>query len=258
MPLLDDPAAIATVVVPLLQAEPQASLKLQGTLHYGTVDEIRVDNLSYPSAVVMRSGPFHEVFAVDAGALHRVLRELDWGTPLAFSGIWEPLVSVVADHGPVVWEQVCAQYQLPESSSLEEELFAIRGEDAHLVEPSDEDADVILANWPAGERGSAVDRVHIQERIATGMTAGWVEDHQLVSWAMIHPDGSLGYLHTLSAYRGRGIDRRVLADLALKVWNTGHTPYAHVAMESLPAPLLEELGFMRHPDRFYWLAFDAR
>lgn len=258
MPVLDDPSCIASVVVPLLQAEPLASLKLQGTLHYGAVDEIRVDNLTYPSAVVLRSGVFYEVFGVDAGATHRVLKELDWSTPLAFSAVWEPLVAIVADCGRVHWEHTCTQYQLPESETLEDELFAIRGEDAHLVQPSEEDVGVILGHWPPGSSSAPTDLAHIRERVATGMTSGWVEDHHLVSWAMIHPDGSLGYLHTLPDYRGKGIDRRVLADLALKVWNTGHTPYAHITCDDAPAPLLEELGLMRHPDRFYWLGMRPR
>ncbi len=254
MPLLTDRSSAFQVVANLLMEAPVETLKLQGLLYHDTFDEVRVDQLEGPTAVLLRSGRFHAFFALDERQGRALLGELDWSAPQAFSGLHEIYVDWVADRAPITWTNPCDQYHLPDTGTVMEDLFAARGDDAHILEPSPEHVDLILEHWPYGDVDNGADRRHIEERIASGITTGWVEDHRLVAWAMTHQDGSMGYLHTLAGYRGQGIGGKILADLALKVWNLGLTPFGHVVSDNrAPTPLLGLLGFERHPDRFVWL-----
>ena len=254
MPRIDDLSNLATLVESLLAADPVATLKLKGMILNHNVKEAIVDSLEAPTAVLLSEGRFNAFFAVDLDGAETVLDELDWSEPQAFSGLWEPLSQIVTERAKVVWDNPCHQYHLPDTEHGSETLFELRGDDAHLMQPHEEHAALILANWPYGDPEDPDDRSHIAARVESGMSSGWVEDHRLVCWAMSHDDGSLGYLHTLEGYRGRGIARRVAADLTLKVWNQGQTPFCHVvASNNGPVRLLEELGFVRSDDRFLWL-----
>lgn len=254
MPLITDRSSAFQIVATLLMEAPLETLKLQGLLYHDVFDEVWVDQLEGPSAALVRAGRFHAFFALEERSGRALLDVLDWSQPLAFSGLHEIYVDWVADRAPVVWTNPCDQYHLPDTGTVMEDLFAARGDDAHLMDPTEDHLDLLLEHWPYGDIDNAEDRRHIEERVRFGVSSGWVEDHQLVSWTMTHPDGSMGYLHTLEGYRGRGIGRRVMADLALKVWNLGLTPFGHVVSDNRgPVQLLDRLGFERHADRFVWL-----
>lgn len=245
----------------LLMAEPALTLKLQGLLNnygYG-VERVLVDNLDAPSALIVKSGAFHSFFGYDVDAAVRLLDELSWGEPLAFSGVWEPLVELIAERAEVLWRNPCTQYHLPDGEVSLDQLVEIGTHCDDIEEPTDAVVDLILEHWPYGDPNDALDRRHIRDRIDHGITSAYYEAGELLSWAMVAPDGSIGYMHTLEGHRGRGLGLSVAANLTLKVWNAGLTPYCLVVHDSLsPDSVLSKLGYEASEDSFVWLGTTPR
>ncbi|NTW25985.1 MAG: GNAT family N-acetyltransferase, partial [Lentimicrobium sp.] len=70
------------------------------------------------------------------------------------------------------------------------------------------------------------------------------QDGQPVAWAMTHDDGSVGMLHVLDKYRGRGYARVLIQAMSVEVRKKGRPVFAHIEPVNFPSlNLFQSLGF---------------
>jgi 8-oxo-dGTP diphosphatase len=70
------------------------------------------------------------------------------------------------------------------------------------------------------------------------------QDGQPVAWVMTHDDGSVGMLHVLDKYRGRGYARLLVLAMSGEVRKKGRPVFAHIEPVNLPSlNLFQSLGF---------------
>lgn len=80
-----------------------------------------------------------------------------------------------------------------------------------------------------------------------------IRDQQLpVAWIMTHDDGSVGMLHVLDAYRGRGFARKLVTAMSRKVSQKGRPVFAHIEPTNTASlALFGSLGFIAR-NRLTW------
>lgn len=261
MPVLADMEMAREIILPALRTYGDQTLKLQGLLQAdGPVRDVRVDNFHSPTAVMLKVGGFLNFFARDEEIGRHLLHELSWhwSKPLAFAGVAEELVPLIAECADIEWNQPCHQYYLPQDknvSDLRSEVGAVL--DMGFPEP--EHAALILEHWPYGDPDSEQDREYVTRCLERGPSSAFYDGEQLVSWALCGDDMSMGMMHTLASHRRRGIARLVTAHLTVQVCDGGHTPYCYVvAGNEPPIHLLEELGYVRSEGRYCWLGTTPR
>lgn len=263
MPVLSDLEIAREVLLPVLEREPIETLKLRGLLGEragkDAVAEVRVDSFQAPQAAMLKSGSFYTLYAGSEDRARAVLAELNWlwHQPLGFAGVHEALVPIIAEQAEIEWQTACWRYHLPDDVHSTQ-LWSTRGAE-EMDALTAIDVTRILSKWPYGDPNDPRDRAYVTRLIQNGLGTGWREDGELVCWALTNADGSLGFLHTLESWRGRGLAARVTADLTLKVRAADMTPYGYV-VEDNPGPLgiLERLGYVRSQERYVWLGTRAR
>ncbi|MBH24991.1 MAG: hypothetical protein CMH57_11150 [Myxococcales bacterium] len=241
----------------MFAAYPIVGLKPLGMLREGDVETLLLDDAPQPRALLLqsRSGFWSMLTDPDHPApLRALLDRLDWSRPLAFAGLWEPLLPLLSERAEITWRNPCHQHHLTPTEAVEAQLRELRGDVAQLGRPRDEHAPLLLEHWPYGASDDPEALAHIRERISNARTSGWFEGDALISWAMTHRDGSPGFMHTLAPHRRRGVGLRVAADLLLQVITAGWIPFCHVVEgNKAPMGMIARFGFKRSPDRYLWL-----
>lgn len=75
--------------------------------------------------------------------------------------------------------------------------------------------------WKYGGRPRSLER--LDKLITYSLTAGvyCVHTNELVSWAFVTEDGSVGFLHTVESHRKRGLAKAVIYHLARTLLDQG-------------------------------------
>ncbi|RLE05822.1 MAG: hypothetical protein DRJ13_01295 [Bacteroidetes bacterium] len=85
---------------------------------------------------------------------------------------------------------------------------------------------------------------YIEERLNKDISAGIMVDKQLVAWGLTHDDGSLGFLHVLKEYRGRGYGKSILLDLIRQRRKERKVVFGNIEPENINSiRLASKLGF---------------
>jgi ribosomal protein S18 acetylase RimI-like enzyme len=93
---------------------------------------------------------------------------------------------------------------------------------------------------------------YIRERIQDGPSAGIRESGKLAAWLMTQDDGSIGLLHVLDEYRGRGHAWDLTVDLITRLRERKRIPFVHVEETNTKSMSLAlKLGF-RRDRRLHW------
>eukprot|EP01113_Clastostelium_recurvatum_P003597 TRINITY_DN11574_c0_g2_i1.p1 TRINITY_DN11574_c0_g2~~TRINITY_DN11574_c0_g2_i1.p1 ORF type:complete len:350 (+),score=60.25 TRINITY_DN11574_c0_g2_i1:97-1146(+) len=104
-----------------------------------------------------------------------------------------------------------------------------------------EDAPLVNDTW---HYRSPFSLAYIQWLIENFPSACVRVDGQLVSWAIMHSDLSIGIMFTLESHRKRGYGSSVAAFLSVQLLERGLTPYCHVATgNKSSAKVFTQLGF---------------
>jgi 8-oxo-dGTP diphosphatase len=92
----------------------------------------------------------------------------------------------------------------------------------------------------------------IRGRIQAGPSAGIRESGRLAAWLMTQDDGSIGVLHVLDEYRGRGYAYDLTVYLIARLREQGRTPFVQVEDTNTKSMNLAlKLGF-RKDRRIHW------
>lgn len=87
---------------------------------------------------------------------------------------------------------------------------------------------------------------YLNERIEKSVSAGICEKGKLVAWALTHDDASLGSLHVLDEFRGKGYAKEITISLIRQCREIGKTPFLQCEKKNIPAQkLVEKIGFIR-------------
>lgn len=238
MPLLRNPE----LVRPLLTRCLPQSLTAHNVIFGSTgrrAKWIRVDDPANPRAVIVRSRRL-VLFAEDGRAAARVIGEVPRNMRLLFGATPLRFYRLIKrnwrgpDKGEPVGLNACYLYYLEPGG-----LVPVAGPRITPLRPSD--ATVITGHWHYGR-----DPGHVRRLIRALPGCGIRRDGRLVAWGLLHDDGSMGFLHVIAEYRGKGLARAITAALARRVLRLGQTPFLYIAKTNKPSiALTEGMGFSR-------------
>lgn len=87
---------------------------------------------------------------------------------------------------------------------------------------------------------------YLNERINKSVSAGIYDNGKLVAWALTHDDGSIGSMHVLEEYRGKGYAKEISISLVRQCRKINKIPFLQCETKNLPAQnLVEKLGFVK-------------
>jgi 8-oxo-dGTP diphosphatase len=87
-------------------------------------------------------------------------------------------------------------------------------------------------------------REYINERIERGVSAGIFHEGELASWALTHDDDSVGFLHTLPKFRGKGHARNIMSAMIQQKREQNKQVYVNIELGNDPTMnLFMKLGF---------------
>ena len=212
---------------------------------------VRVDRLDRPRAVLCRGRRLY-IWARGPAAARAALADLPARTRCAFSAAPGNLVSACRAHflsrRPTIkefWTNRCWLYELAGPPPP-----PVRGVRVEELGPAD--ARAIAELWPHGRR---VD--YVRARIRCWPTYAVRRGGRLAGWGMTHDDGSMGFLHVLDEWRGRGFARAITAVLARRLLELGVRPHLYIMQDNRASiSLTESCGFRRVKD--YWWFGEGR
>lgn len=238
MPLLRDPR----IILPLLAAARPASESVYNLVTGAAgvaARRIWVDDCDRPRAVVVRTRR-QALFALDPRSAGAIVRSLPRNLRLAFGSTPARFRPVITRNwpgrrsSPRAWVTPCWQYHLPPGRLVVDRVHKV-------VSLKPEDAPAIARRWPYGRRAD-----HIRERIAAMPGCGVRVRGRLVAWALVHDDGSMGFLHVLDGFRGQGMARSLTTALAGRLLRLGFRPFLYIVRGNTASiRLTESMGFVR-------------
>jgi len=248
----------------LLNREPIFNLKLLGTLgeEGGSCEGWWFDRWPDPRGALCRRRAFYALYAITEAGAEALLEGIDWSEEVAFSALPARFMPLLQKRGLSLSETPCSMYVTTQEDfrpcGKEKVSRILQPEDAPFVAANlgilaaicltmglrPEDAPLVSDNWTYGQ-----DEAYILDRIQSGPTRGVRLDGQLVSWALTHPDGSIGMVHTLESHRGRYLARHVVSALTEELLRQGKTPWCFIVRENLASVrVFEALGFRQAGD----------
>ncbi len=206
---------------------------------------VRVDDREDPKVVLCRSW-WLTMYAASRPAARRMLDALPARWNLNFSSTPSWVHDHVARTRNVRWTNPCVGYALLDP----DRLVAHRGHRVGRLEP--DDSRTVARYWPYhGGRG---DSTYIKWRIRTGPTCAIRRRGRLVAWALTHGDGSMGFLHVLEEWRGRGMAKSVGTALARRVMERGWMPFLFIERKNRPSLKLTAQMGLEPVGRYTWFS----
>lgn len=248
MPLLRDPELVRPFLTRCL---PQSQTAFNIIFGNGgrRAAWVRVDDPANPRAVIIRSRRF-VLFAEDGRAAARVIAEVPRNMRLGFGSTPMRFYRLIKrnwrgpDKGKRMGLDACYLYYLEPAN-----LTETPGPRVSTLKPVD--AKVITAHWHYGR-----DPGHVRRLIRTQPGCGIRRKGRLVAWGLLHDDGSMGFLHVMEEYRGKGLARAITAALARRVLRLEQTPFLYILKTNTPSiRLTESMGFTRAGE-FGWFGTD--
>ncbi len=97
---------------------------------------------------------------------------------------------------------------------------------------------------------------YLEERLAGAPHAAVRVGGELAAYMIVHANGSIGMLHTIEKFRGRGLGRWVASAMAEMQFERGRPVYCYIVEGNAPSVrLFTALGFRRAAD-VSWAAFE--
>lgn len=230
---------LTPAVLAFLERDRIATLNLVGILRNEPGTELLVDDAEHPRGVLAKGPWFWYVHTEDEAFLEALFRELEQKDGFyQFSGVWRPLAERIKERYPLVWDAPCDLYHLPPGNHRPE-LARTPAQSVDL-----RDAEIIDEHY-AYRHARSLDKIRkcIQHRNSSAI---YVEG-QLVSWLLVHEDGSMGIMYTLEDHRRKGYAVDVTVDLVGRQLAAGLTPFIQIRNDNDMSPgLARKCGFVRH------------
>jgi 8-oxo-dGTP diphosphatase len=171
----------------------------------------------------------------DADELFKLIEKLD-ADDKYFGAIDDWQIPVLTKKREIDWLINAYQYHLPDEEELPEnkmEIHKLTAEDSQYIVTQSIYKDMLTIEY-------------INERIERSVSAGIYEEGKLVAWALTHDDSSLGSMHVLNDYRGKGYAREITISLVKQCRAIGKIPFLQCEDKNVAAQrLVESLGFVK-------------
>ena len=214
-----------------------ANLNLLGIIQNESVAEILVDDEDDPKGVLVRAPRFHYVYTEDDAFLEALYEEmLQKPAFYQFSGVWRPLAEKLKTRFPVMWDNPCKLYHLPED---------VRPPSCAntMVQSVDvRDAETIDQHY-AYRNSTSLDK--IQNCIQNRPSSAVYVNGQIACWLLVHEDDALGIMYTKEEHRRKGLAVDVTLDLLAKQRSAGKIPFIQICTDNDLSPgLATKCGFV--------------
>ena len=161
----------------------------------------------------------------------------------AFAAIEEWMLPLLIRGRALSWELSMTRLVLPEQVTFPKAPLS------HIGPLSPDDAEYIYEH---SVYQGVTRPEYIRGRIQSGPSAGIRESGKLAAWLMTQDDGSIGLLHVLDEYRGRGYAYDLTVDLIIRLRERKRIPFVHVEETNTKSMNLAlKLGF-RRDRRLHW------
>ncbi|HPT02782.1 MAG TPA: GNAT family N-acetyltransferase [Bacteroidales bacterium] len=183
--------------VDILKKDPVRNIAALGFFgNYCVKDAFRIGD------TVLLLGKSDHLWAYISGTCKSELEELLKKFPVKtkyFASVEEWMKPVIAGESEIAWEMETSRFVLPESVKMDP--------------PSDKtfrlDTSFVGHIFSNSDYSAFTSEEYIAERIERGFSAGILEGGTLAAWGLTHDDDSLGFLHVLPQFRGKGYARDI-------------------------------------------------
>ncbi len=134
-----------------------------------------------------------------------LLEKFDFET-LYFANVEEWMLPVLTHNRKIEWKLSTHRYYLPEDRALEPPDFLFKP-----LEPN-----MAAYVYSHSTYRDFTSEGYIRERLAKDVSAGVWVNGELVGWGLTHDDASLGFLHVIPQYRGKGLGESILRCLVVE------------------------------------------
>ncbi len=166
--------------------------------------------------------------------LFGLLEAFDYET-LYFANVEEWMLPVLTHKRKIEWKLTTHRYYLPDGKELEPPDYLCKSLDPSMAK--------YIYNQSAYKDFTSEE--YIRERLQRDVSGGAWLDGTLVGWGLTHDDTSLGFLHVVPPYRGRGLGENLLRFLVgekqrkKKAVFVNIEPHNHQSIN-----LVKKLGFL--------------
>lgn len=204
---------------PLFEADPLGTLSIQYILQNKENLICYTDDSLNPSGILIKNGYLHYAYAKTPAFIDLIVQHFSQPGEYGFAGIPREIATALKHAYEEEWGNPCTAYALSE-------------EDYHperQVRPTNplrlEDAELVDRYYPySGDHSLKM----IQEDIERRPSAAVFIDGNPVSWALQHPDGTIGMMHTLEAHRHKGYARDTTLGIIEALLKKGETPVVQI------------------------------
>lgn len=184
--------------------------------------------------------PWTYISCMNPDGLKSALKRL---TPAdkAFAAIEEWMCPLLMAGRKIIWKLDCERLFYPHKTMWQQQapLSSLVPENASYIFEQSDYKDILTLPY-------------VKERIENGCSSCISEDGKLIGWAMTQDDGSMGFLHVLPEFRGKGIALHLTLDLMQKVIGRGRIPFVQIERSnSTSLKLAEKTGFVTDR-RLFW------
>lgn len=182
----------------LFASDPLGTLSIQYILKNREKLVCYTDDPKNPTGILIQNGYLHYVYTNNLAFINELVAHFQQPGEYGFAGISRVIADALRSEFEVEWSNPCTSYTLNKTDYHPErqvhETRPLRLEDAELVDQY----------YPySGDHTLKM----IREDISSRPSAAVFIDEKPVAWALQHPDGTIGMMHTLEEYRHKGYAR---------------------------------------------------
>ena len=201
----------------LLEEDKLATLNIKGVIQNNNPD---VFTNKEHNAIWIKNGYFHYVYGKSQSFISEVLNELTDYAAIGFSGTDKEVRDYLYHNEIIHWENPCKLliHENPTftKKDLIQEIDSLTLDDAEFVNDNYE-----------YKNDHSLDKM--KDAIINRPTSCVRINSDIVSYALLHEDNSIGYMFTVKEHRKKGYAYEVTKDITLKTIETGRLPYIHIA-----------------------------
>lgn len=225
------------IIKNLIEEDLLACINAIGRIKYERGYELYVDKKQNPNYFILKSDGWltgYSKVEFEEELIEKLINQQE----LDFCGILERYYKKIKSKKNIVWEEHCWLYYMPKKE-IDKSMIKHKVESLKL-----EDAEEVNKYYTYKSEESLE---YIKDCIKNRDTSAiYKEDGELVSWAVVREDGSMGIMYTKEEYRKQGLALSISLDLANKVLKNGDVPYVHIEESNKASmALAKTLGFVR-------------
>ena len=165
-----------------------------------------------------------------------------------------PPTALFVAHQPWLLDAIQAELRLPRRMVCWQAVYP--ADQPLPVPPAADIRQLDLAYLPlvASHYSTAGGPDYVRQRLAAGVMYGAFVGGELAGFIGTHPEGSIGMLEVLPAWRRRGLATALESYLIGRMRARGYTPFAQIVEDNAPSLALQQkLGLSLAEGRVFWL-----